>query len=130
MFITKGSSSYGKGIASNLVTEEERVKYNSGGRVRAAEGYGPYSWMPNNPIRTVAKIRLYFGRSGGSLGTNGSVSFMFDRKGEFIFPLGDHDVDDELNEEEFDMETNLTCPNCEAFVLVYRKKEIQGRFNV
>ena len=40
------------------------------------------------------------------------------------------DVDDELNEEEFDMETNLTCPNCEAFVLVYRKKEIQGRFNV
>ena len=43
---------------------------------------------------------------------------------------GDQDVDDDLNEEEFDMETNLTCPNCEAFVLVYRKKEIQGRFNV
>ena len=44
--------------------------------------------------------------------------------------VGDQDVDDDLNEEEFDMETNLTCPNCEAFVLVYRKKEIQGRFNV
>ena len=45
MFSTKGSSSYGKGIASNLVTEEERVKYNSGGRV------GYYTDYRGGPVR-------------------------------------------------------------------------------
>jgi len=49
MFSTKGSSSYGKGIASNLVTEEERQKYNSGGRVRAAYGL-PYQIKDGNRI--------------------------------------------------------------------------------
>jgi transcriptional/translational regulatory protein YebC/TACO1 len=32
----------------------------------------------NNPTRTVASVRLYFNRANGALGTNGSVSFMFD----------------------------------------------------
>jgi len=49
MFNTKGPSSYGKGIASNLVTEEERQKYNSGGRVRAAYGL-PYQIKDGNRI--------------------------------------------------------------------------------
>ena len=44
MFSTKGSSSYGKGIASNLVTEEQRVKYNSGGRVKLADGFPREGW--------------------------------------------------------------------------------------
>ena len=48
MFSTKGASSYGKGIASNLVTEEQRQKYNSGGRVGLYHG-GPhdYSHIPS-----------------------------------------------------------------------------------
>ena len=33
MFNVKGNSAYGRGIASNLVTEEQRIRYNSGGRV-------------------------------------------------------------------------------------------------
>jgi hypothetical protein len=33
---------------------------------------------------------------------------------------GDHDEEDES---EFDMVTNLSCPNCDAFVLVYRPRE-------
>jgi hypothetical protein len=45
MFNTKGPSSYGKGIASNLVTEEERQKYNSGGRV------GYYTDYRGGPVR-------------------------------------------------------------------------------
>ena len=32
------NSAYGRGITSNLVTEEQRVKYNTGGRVQLAEG--------------------------------------------------------------------------------------------
>ena len=33
MFNKGGTSAYGRGIASNLVTEEQRVRYNAGGRV-------------------------------------------------------------------------------------------------
>jgi hypothetical protein len=38
MFNRGGVSAYGKGIASNLVTEEQRQRFNYGGRVRAVEG--------------------------------------------------------------------------------------------
>ena len=37
----------------------------------------------DNPTRTVANVRMYFNRSGGALGTSGSASFMFERKGIF-----------------------------------------------
>jgi YebC/PmpR family DNA-binding regulatory protein len=48
------------------------------------EGYAPHGvpvlveCTSNNPTRTVASVRLYFNRANGSLGTKGSVSFMFD----------------------------------------------------
>ena len=38
MFNKGGTSAYGRGIASNLVTEEQRVRYNTGGRVRLQGG--------------------------------------------------------------------------------------------
>jgi YebC/PmpR family DNA-binding regulatory protein len=50
------------------------------------EGYAPHGvpvlveCTTNNPTRTVASVRLYFSRANGSLGTNGSVSYMFERK--------------------------------------------------
>jgi YebC/PmpR family DNA-binding regulatory protein len=53
------------------------------------EGYGPHGiaflieTTTNNPTRTVANMRLYLNRSGGSLGTSGSVDYMFERKGMF-----------------------------------------------
>jgi YebC/PmpR family DNA-binding regulatory protein len=37
----------------------------------------------DNSTRTVANVRMYFSKGNGSLGTTGSVSFMFDRKGVF-----------------------------------------------
>ncbi len=52
----------------------------------------------DNIQRTVANIRSYFNKHGGSLGTNGSLSFIFDRKGVFRIPLGTIDPD------EFEME--------------------------
>ena len=33
----------------------------------------------DNNTRTVANVRSYFNKSGGSLGTSGSLSFLFDR---------------------------------------------------
>ncbi len=53
------------------------------------EGYGPYGvailieCATDNPIRTVANIRMYLTRAEGTLGTSGSLSFVFDRKGVF-----------------------------------------------
>ncbi|MCE3011979.1 MAG: YebC/PmpR family DNA-binding transcriptional regulator, partial [Proteobacteria bacterium] len=52
----------------------------------------------DNPTRTIANLRLYFSRSNGSVGTTGSVSFMFDRKGLFkIDSTGLNKDDVELN---------------------------------
>jgi len=40
----RNNSAYGRGIASNLVSEEERQRFNYGGRVRAAEGLWSSDW--------------------------------------------------------------------------------------
>lgn len=53
------------------------------------EGYGPHGiaflveTATDNTTRTVANIRSYFNKFGGSLGTSGSVEFMFERKSVF-----------------------------------------------
>lgn len=63
------------------------------------EGYAPHGvpvlveCATDNPTRTVANIRLHFSKHGGSMGTSGSVSFMFERKGIFKFPIGSLDLD-------------------------------------
>ena len=50
------------------------------------EGYGPHGIAvmveaaTDNNNRTVANVRSYFTKSGGSLGTSGSVEYMFDHK--------------------------------------------------
>jgi YebC/PmpR family DNA-binding regulatory protein len=64
------------------------------------EGYGPHGiaviieTSTDNINRTVANIRHYFSKAGGSLGTSGSVSFMFDHKAVFRFPIGDWDIEE------------------------------------
>jgi len=52
----------------------------------------------DNNQRTVSNVRAIFNKNGGNLGTNGSLSFLFDRKGVFVVPKGDIDQD------EFEME--------------------------
>ncbi len=53
------------------------------------EGYAPHGvaifvdCATDNPTRTVANVRHYFSKHGGSLGTSGSLSFIFNRKGLF-----------------------------------------------
>lgn len=50
------------------------------------EGYGPYGiaivveTATDNPTRTVANVRSYFNKHNGSLGTTGSLEFLFDHK--------------------------------------------------
>ena len=52
----------------------------------------------DNQQRTIANVRSYFNKNNGNLGTNGSLSFIFDRKGIFTIPHGTLDAD------EFEME--------------------------
>lgn len=54
------------------------------------EGYGLggvaiiVSTLTDNPNRTAANVRAAFSKGGGSIGTQGCVSFMFDRRGQLI----------------------------------------------
>ena len=56
------------------------------------EGYGPggtaliVETMTDNRNRTASEVRAAFNKYGGSLGETGSVSFMFDRVGQVIYP--------------------------------------------
>lgn len=86
------------------------------------EGYGPYGiaifveTATDNTTRTVANVRSYFNKNGGSLGTSGSLEFLFTHKCVFHitqkpdmaledlelelidYGVDELDVDDESNE--------------------------------
>lgn len=68
------------------------------------EGYLPHGiavfieCLTDNNNRTVSSVRAIFTKYGGSLGTNGSLSFLFERKGIITLPKG------ELDPEEFELE--------------------------
>ena len=92
------------------------------------EGYGPFGiaylveTATDNTTRTVANVRSYFTKMGGTLGTSGSVSFMFDHKcvfrikdqegldtDELQLELCDCDDDPEVFiEEQVDEDDNVT----------------------
>lgn len=55
--------------------------------------------LSDNNNRTVSNIRAAFNRFNGTLGTNGSLSFLFDRKGVFSF-----EKTEEMNFDEIEME--------------------------
>lgn len=63
------------------------------------EGYGPggvaviANCITDNRNRTVSEVRHAFDRNGGSLGSTGCVSYMFDRKGQIVIEKGDLDED-------------------------------------
>ena len=95
------------------------------------EGYGPFGiaylveTATDNNTRTVANVRSYFTKCGGSLGTSGSVSFMFDHKcvfrikenegmdlEEFELELIDYGAEEVFEEVEVDEDDNETKPVC------------------
>ncbi|KEA62065.1 hypothetical protein YebC [Marinobacterium lacunae] len=58
------------------------------------EGYGSngvailVECMTDNVNRTVSQVRAAFNKYGGNLGTNGSVSYLFDKKGQLSYEEG------------------------------------------
>ena len=83
------------------------------------EGYGPHGIaifvdaLTDNTTRTVADVRSVFNKFNGNLGTQGSLSFLFDHKcvftfkskeqvemDELILDLIDYGVDDEFDQDE------------------------------
>ena len=83
------------------------------------EGYGPFGIAifvdaaTDNTTRTVANVRAVFNKFGGTLGTSGSLDFMFTQKcvftftkkdgldmDELVLELIDYGVEDEFDEEE------------------------------
>lgn len=64
------------------------------------EGYGPggialmISTMTDNRNRTVGELRAVLVRAGGTLGENGSVSWMFDQTGQIVLPVNGSDPEE------------------------------------
>lgn len=97
------------------------------------EGYGPHGIAylveaaTDNNTRTVANVRSYFTKCGGSLGTSGSVAFMFDHKcvfrikedptkpldvDELELELIDFGADEVFRQEIEDEDENITAEIC------------------
>jgi YebC/PmpR family DNA-binding regulatory protein len=66
------------------------------------EGKGPHGVLvivecaTDNPVRTVANVKSYFNRLGGSMVPSGSLEFMFNRKAVFEFEKNEGMVIEEL----------------------------------
>ncbi len=64
------------------------------------EGYAPHGvpvlveTATDNTNRTVANVRSYFTKTGGTLGKTGSLDFIFTRKSVFTFVPGDRDLEE------------------------------------
>ena len=71
-------------------TNYENVRY---------EGYGPngvafmVDCLTDNRNRTASMVRSSFTKAGGNLGTDGSVSYMFERRGSIVIP-GEYDEEE------------------------------------
>jgi len=88
--------------------------------------------LTDNNNRSVAAVRAVFNKRGGSLGTNGSLSFLFDRKGVFTIQKSQIKDPDEFELEIIDAGVEdiedgedvliLTCP-MEEFGRVLKKLE-------
>ena len=74
-----------RGVGGGDGADYEEIRY---------EGYGIggaaviIDTMTDNRTRTVADVRHALSKNGGNLGTDGSVAFMFDHVGQFMFAPG------------------------------------------
>lgn len=101
------------------------------------EGYGPngvaifIEASTNNVTRTVANVRVCFKKAAGTLGTTGSLQFVFNRKAVFEVAKADLDEDDftlemiDAGAEEIELEDGFFCINgpMEVFGAVSKKLE-------
>ena len=74
-----------KGMGATEGAQFEEIRY---------EGYGPggiavmVDCLTDNRVRTVAEVRHAFSKSGGNLGTDGSVAYLFTKTGIISYPEG------------------------------------------
>ena len=73
----------------------------------------------DNNQRTVANVRSYFNKHGGSLGTQGSLSFLFDHKSVFHVKPAEGADHDELELELMDYDAELEAEDDAEDWLVY-----------
>ena len=104
------------------------------------EGYAPngiavfIECLTDNTLRTVSNVRSLFNKRGGSLATNGSVSFMFDRKGVITIPKGTLNLDDleleiiDAGAEDIELQDDIIVitTSLEDFNIVQKKLEQLG----
>lgn len=109
------------------------------------EGYGPHGiavfvdTLTDNTTRTVGDVRSVFNKFNGTLGTTGSLSYLFDHKcvftfkkkdgvdmEELILELIDFNVEDEFDE--FDEEGTITIygDDVKAYAQIQKFLEEQG----
>ena len=92
------------------------------------EGYGSHGiaflveTATDNTNRTVANVRMYFNKCGGTLGNSGSVAFMFDHKCVFKFRPAEGVDMEELELEMIDLGVDEVYPE-EDGVTVYAPYE-------
>ncbi|MGY5845982.1 YebC/PmpR family DNA-binding transcriptional regulator [Salegentibacter sp. HM20] len=126
----RNAISNAKGVNMPKDTIERAIKKASGAdadnyELVSFEGYGPngiaffVECTTDNTNRTVASVRSIFSKNGGNLGTNGSLEFLFDKKGVFV-------IEREkiaMNLEEFELELieggATTIEKEEDFITVY-----------
>ncbi len=111
----------------------------------AYEGYGPggiailVEVATDNKNRTVAAVRHLFTKYGGSMGENGSVAWMFDRKGIITMPIQNKTEDDimdivletgaedlQVEEDFFEVQTSLETFEPVRKALVAENLEIEN----
>lgn len=91
------------------------------------EGKGPHGVLvfvecaTDNTTRTVANVKMYFNKAGGSVVPNGSLEFMFDRK--CVFEIQKTDA---LDVEELELE--LIEAGCEEIEVVEDKVFVYGDY--
>ncbi len=96
------------------------------------EGYGAHGiaflveTATDNTNRTVANVRMYFNKCGGSLGNSGSVGFMFEHKCTFKFRVPESVDLEELELEMIDFNVDEFYPE-EDGVTVYAPYESFGQ---
>ena len=99
-----------KALGSNMTKDViERASKRGAGELEGAayeeiryEGYGPsgiaimIDCMTDNRNRTVAEVRHVFSKRGGNMGTDGSVAYLFNKKG--IISFGNDVAEDDVME--------------------------------
>lgn len=87
------------------------------------EGYGPgavpviVEALTDNPRRTVPEVRNIFAKSGGNMGEEGSVAFLFTRAGQIMYPASIGKTEDEMMEIVMDAGADNLETSEEGFII-------------